>query len=101
MSKSGKYSPRTFTVPLFGAFFRVHSWWTFREVYHAPEVWPWWKLFSVSLLTLVNQPGTKVWRLWVYFRWNVRPRSDPYPFKVAGPRGTSAAWSCDFDYCLR
>lgn len=36
---------------------------------HGPQVWPWWLLFSMSLIKLeVCTPSTGR-RLWVYTRW--------------------------------
>ena len=37
--------------------------------YHGPQVWPWWRLFSLSWVRLeVHCPSTG-YRLWVYSRW--------------------------------
>lgn len=36
---------------------------------HGPQKWPWWRLFSISVVRLaVHQPSTG-YRLWFYTRW--------------------------------
>lgn len=39
------------------------------KVYHGPQQWPWWRLFSLGLVkTAVHKPSTG-WRVWLYTRW--------------------------------
>ena len=36
---------------------------------HGPQVWPWWRLVSFSVVRLeIHLPSTG-YRLWVYTRW--------------------------------
>lgn len=36
---------------------------------HGPQVWPWWLLFSLSLISLDTMKPTTGKRLWAYTRW--------------------------------
>lgn len=37
--------------------------------HHGPQVWPWWKVFSLGLYRLeISKPHTG-YRLWLYTRW--------------------------------
>lgn len=47
---------------------------TFGHPLHGPQVWPWWLLFSLSIVKLFKHqpPGETLGsgsRLWIYTRW--------------------------------
>lgn len=41
----------------------------FGGVKHGPQVWAWWHLFSLSLISLEVYAPTTGKRLWLYTRW--------------------------------
>jgi hypothetical protein len=42
---------------------------TFKETSHGPKVWPWWKLFSVSIVKAAVKAPTTAYNVWMYSRW--------------------------------
>ncbi|MCE0846014.1 hypothetical protein LVQ79_10700 [Buttiauxella sp. A2-C1_F] len=36
---------------------------------HGPQTWPWWRLFSVSVVRLGISPPSIGRRVWFYTRW--------------------------------
>ena len=45
-------------------------WWKHGKPTHGPQVWPWWKIVSFSVVELQCYDHTHLgWCLWVYTKW--------------------------------
>lgn len=37
---------------------------------HGPHVWPWWQLFSITVVRWSGTTPSAGWNIWIYTRWN-------------------------------
>lgn len=47
---------------------KIFPWGNTLHPQHGPQTWPWWRLFSVSVVRAGVHPPSSGWNIWVYSR---------------------------------